>query len=743
MLQISLFAPIGALVLCSVLSAQEPPQMIPTQSGVVHPDFYRGVDADVPAPPKQAMDAPHEHGMPEVPVGAPAWTPPMGPESVPNVAPANPAATVMLYRNNIVAPGGSRSNVGEPSASKTVGGNTILQTGNWYAARSTDDGASWSYINPYTRFSALDAGFCCDQYTVYHLPTNMVVWLLQYSYSSTTMHGSFRLAVSVGNANTGNPSHSYSLNPTNMGFASGTWFDFPHMAASGDFVFVAFNVFSAAGSYVGSMVARFNAAQMAAAQSVSFNYFRSDSNTAANLRGSSFRLTEGYAGPSTMWWASHNSTTSIRIYQWRDADSGFTARDRTIGTWYSGRTDINGPDGRGWLGRIDNRINGAFYTGSGNNEIGFMWTSNQGGTFPHMFVRMVKFDSTTFDLTNERSIWFSTGAWAYPAADVSSSGQLAGAMCFGGGTFYPGTAAWMIDDLNCTGFDNIVFTDGNFGPDSSRFGDYVTAQYVNGNKWMVTGIAQRDGSGNSNSRPRNAEFGRTDLSFPVTYALNINSIPVQGADVTLTADFTCRSGATTNFTRRYRAGTSVSVTAPTTLEGLTFSRWNINGAAQPNGQRTITVAMTGSTTIEALYGATGSFAFFGTGCLGSNSLRPTVGATGSPIIGNTVTYRVSNALANAPSFMHIGLSNTNWLGIPLPFNLSLIGAPNCFAYISQVVTLGTAANASGAATLPFAIPFNTAFVGAPHFVQWTLLDTAANRLGLTTSNYLRTTPGSF
>jgi hypothetical protein len=144
----------------------------------------------------------------------------------------------------------------------------------------------------------------------------------------------------------------------------------------------------------------------------------------------------------------------------------------------------------------------------------------------------------------------------------------------------------------------------------------------------------------------------------------------------------------------------------------------------------------------ANYGVSGSFTQFGTGCLGSNAVRPTVSAVGNPAIGQTVTYRVSNTLPTAPAFMHVGLSNTNWLGISLPFDLNLIGAASCHAYIDQVLTQGTAAS-GGVASLPFAIPFDLAFVGVPHYVQWTLLDQAANRLGLTTSNYVRTSPGSF
>jgi hypothetical protein len=731
----------GAFLLAASLAAQDP--LVPTSSITVAPEVVRSVDLDVPPVPRHVMTEPPRHDMPPVPVGPHSWDPPRGPETIPNVPQAvGPAAVVQVHRNNIVTPGGSRSNVGEPSASKTLGGNTILHTGNWYAARSTDNGASWSYINPYTRFAAVDAGFCCDQFTILHAPENMVVWLLQYGFSSTTNKGSIRLATSVGNANTGNPSVSYVVDPSLFGFPAGNWFDYPHMAASNGFVFVASNVFNASSVYQGSIVMRWNAAQMAAGQTANINYFRSDSATAANLRGGSFRFTEGYFGPTTMWWAAHVNTTTLRIYQWRDADGGFSARDRTIGTWYSGRTDITGPDGRGWLGRIDNRITGGFYTGAGNDEIGFLWTSNAGGTFPNMFVRMVKFDANTFDLTGERSYWFAAGAWAYPGADASSSGHVAGAMCFGGGTFYPGTAGWIVDDLNCSGLDNIVFTDANSGPDSSRFGDYVTSQYINGNLWMVTGIAQRDGSGNSNSRPRNAEIGRADLAFPTVYTLTVHSTPVAGANISLTADYTCRPGTATSFTRRFRSGTVVTATAPATLEGLPFARWYLNGAPQAAGVISINVTMSAGNTIDAYYGLAGTFATFGTGCLGSNALRPAVGATGSPVIGQTVTYRVSNALATTPAFMHFGLSNSNWLGIPLPFNLSLIGAPNCFAYVDQVVTMGTATS-GGVATRNFTIPFNLAFVGIPHYVQWTLLDRSANQLGLTTSNYIRTTPGSF
>jgi hypothetical protein len=177
--------------------------------------------------------------------------------------------------------------------------------------------------------------------------------------------------------------------------------------------------------------------------------------------------------------------------------------------------------------------------------------------------------------------------------------------------------------------------------------------------------------------------------------------------------------------------------------GVTYSfrNWTGSGGTGTSTAYTVSSIGAGPHNATANYGVGGSFNTFGTGCLGSNVLRPTVSALGNPAIGQTITYRVSNTLPTSPAFMHVGLSNTNWIGIPLPFDLNPIGAASCQVYIDQVLTQGTSAS-GGVASLTFPIPFDLAFVGVPHYVQWTLLDIAANRLGLTTSNYVRTSPGS-
>ena len=61
---------------------------------------------------------------------------------------------------NDVATDDSTSTVGEPSVG-FVDGNAFV-TGNWYASRSTDGGANWTHVDPFTTLPAAAGGFCCD-----------------------------------------------------------------------------------------------------------------------------------------------------------------------------------------------------------------------------------------------------------------------------------------------------------------------------------------------------------------------------------------------------------------------------------------------------------------------------------------------------------------------------------------------------------------------------------------------------
>jgi hypothetical protein len=91
----------------------------------------------------------------------------------------------------------------------------------------------------------------------------------------------------------------------------------------------------------------------------------------------------------------------------------------------------------------------------------------------------------------------------------------------------------------------------------------------------------------------------TTTSYTLTVA---SSNPSSGVAVSVSpADRNGASNGTTQFTRSYNSGTSVTLTAPATASGNTFSKWQKNGV-DAGLSVAVTVAMTANTTMTAVYG---------------------------------------------------------------------------------------------------------------------------------------------
>ncbi|MCI0589404.1 MAG: hypothetical protein L0323_21515 [Planctomycetes bacterium] len=112
----------------------------------------------------------------------------------------------------------------------------------------------------------------------------------------------------------------------------------------------------------------------------------------------------------------------------------------------------------------------------------------------------------------------------------------------------------------------------------------------------------------------------------------------------------------------------------------------------------------------------GSISTFGTGC---NSgivcfSPPSLTADDCPQIGATITLRVANGFVTSPALLALGVSNTSWLGIPLPFDLG----SGCFLRVSLDVLLPTTAtNETGRALFPVQIPADPLLVGQTVYAQ--------------------------
>jgi hypothetical protein len=157
-----------------------------------------------------------------------------------------------------------------------------------------------------------------------------------------------------------------------------------------------------------------------------------------------------------------------------------------------------------------------------------------------------------------------------------------------------------------------------------------------------------------------------------------------------------------------------------------------------------TVGFQGST--EGVYGVrvadhvAGSLNTFGTGCGGASGvLRQT--ATGTPSVGARLYYHLGSAPANAAGVLNFGLSDRiTSAGLPLPFELSPLGAPGCWFLTESALANGVVTDAGGRRTV--AVEFrSTSMIGMAVFTQFILFDSPANALGLTFSNGVRTRLG--
>lgn len=132
----------------------------------------------------------------------------------------------------------------------------------------------------------------------------------------------------------------------------------------------------------------------------------------------------------------------------------------------------------------------------------------------------------------------------------------------------------------------------------------------------------------------------------------------------------------------------------------------------------------------------------GTGCNDAGGVPLAISYRGCPDRLTTLNTAVAMSAANqGPTFLMIGLSDLQWLGIQLPLDLGLLGATGCSLYVSQEVLVGPLTPVGGAASFALPIPAGGFLVGARAHLQYANLSPGANPLSLVTSGYLDLTIG--
>jgi hypothetical protein len=400
-------------------------------------------------------------------------------------------ATVRLIRN---------VGLGDPATSTLTGtinepttaasGRNVFYTGNWFASQSTDGGANWSFVNPYTQFPAATR-FCCDEVVIYEPSRDIWIWILQYEQSGGS--NIFRVAVCRG-ANFGSW-YYWDFTPTALNASwTNMWFDYPDAAVSSNHLYITFNAFNSGDAWLRAFVFKLPLNTLRDATSLSYQWWSTTTH-------GSLRLTQG--ATSSMFFASHNGGRQLRVFGWPDTSGSIGTIDVTVSPWSSGPYSAPGPDGAEWLGRMDSRITGAWVTGT---RAGFLWTAAAQTGRPRPYVKGAVVDTTTRNLVEQPEIWNQSSAFAYPAACPNAAGVIGVSLCFGGGPQHPSHVVGFRDGSE---WRLVLTRAGTNGPPDGAWGDYLSCRryFPTSSEWVASGFTLQGGTDRRNIEPQYVHFG--------------------------------------------------------------------------------------------------------------------------------------------------------------------------------------------------------------------------------------------
>ena len=506
------------------------------------------------------------------------------------------SSTFTIGRTSTLSPTLS-SSVAEPSIGSQ--GTGIFVTNNWGALKSTNNGSSWTNVDPFTTFpkspTGFTAGVCCDQRVIQDPSRDLIIWLLQYTKESSTGQNGLRVAVASGQSGLSSNTWTYhDITPSDFGLST-EWLDFPTMQISSNYLYITSNAFTGS-TFYGAVIARIPLANLANNTSYTMNTFVTTS------YGS---ITGVNGATSTMYFGARYGTTSIKVLTWPEANTSPT--ESTISgltTIYTSSFSCTTPDVLNPCDRADTRMQTGWVT---STELGFMWHSSQGGSKTYPWTRVLILNPSTLSVTSQPDIYSSDSAWLYPAVAVNSRSHLGGVIDkLGGSAVYPEVRAIIRDDFSSdvttSGWETYNLSTSTHGT-SGRWGDYngVTAHEKYPNTWLGMGHYQSGGSGDSNtgntSQAKLANYSfyrlRDDPSLP---QLSINDVTVTEGDAgTTNATFTVTMSATSSSTVTVVASTAGN----TATSGTDFTATTTTVSFSPGStSQTFTVPIKGDTLDE-------------------------------------------------------------------------------------------------------------------------------------------------
>jgi hypothetical protein len=215
-----------------------------------------------------------------------------------------------------------------------------------------------------------------------------------------------------------------------------------------------------------------------------------------------FSVTFTHGATGTMYFASHLSTSTLRVFYWDEGSNTIFWNDVGHVSFPTNGFSCprTGVDNSNWCARSDARMLDGWIS---NGVIGFSWNASQGqwgfqGSAPYPYTDIVRIDAASISHIDDPIVWNPNYAFMYMSHYPNVNGDLGGTFMYGGGSLFEDGGAYVWDG-NGRDFVGLVASN----QDATKGGDYLTTRSV-GSNWTGTLYAlHTDGV-----HPYNVVFGR-------------------------------------------------------------------------------------------------------------------------------------------------------------------------------------------------------------------------------------------
>ena len=452
-----------------------------------------------------------EDGFLGEPPMVPATAPPRAPPGLTQAIQA-PGDTTIFFRRPLTDAETSNitSVVNEPSVA-TSWPRTFV-TANWFAARSTDGLATFTYVDPDVALPRIPGqSFCCDQSVLFDRSRSMFIWIsLWINIFATT--GTVRIAISEDLTDW----TVYDVTSAFFGLSGLT--DYPQVALGANYLYMTINHFDP--FFTQSTIARFSLTHLKRRVSVPTDF--------VNRTEFNHKVAHDYGPGTKAYWASHVDNDTIRLFRWEEGSSLILLTDIDIPAWTRGtRGDFNcvTPDANDPCQRMDDRVLGGFVTGpkklpAGSNAqkvVGFSWNAPQDGNFGAPHTNIVRIDAEDLTLIDNPVLWNPTIAFVYADMHPNDRGDVGFVLDMIGGGFHPFLVGIDLREESSTPPPWSLFgiRGGSDSPNSDIWGDYNTVRraYPFGHLFINGGHTLQGGGNSGNVETLIDMFGRGEDLF--------------------------------------------------------------------------------------------------------------------------------------------------------------------------------------------------------------------------------------